>query len=474
MGDCPDLSDPWYKKTMNPVKSINQPSRPDSPPAPVKPDPKPAPSPRPDRSPAPGRPSPRPGERPGPVTDPKNYLERLSDEYYHTLPADLKKVFSDTNPVRFAQKVNLLESRILKDREETTRRREAIQDRWKERELPDRILKLQKGLEGPIQAIIHDYLEEIAGPLYHRNRENLDLSWKDPYDLKTEKERPFLQESRRDRPGNTSDENRDRESRGETGEDSGKKNEIDRDYLKDTMLRSEFYYQMIQGFGILYMDGFFRMHRKEIDALQPELSRRYEEYHLNGHFVHHLVFQDVMEGKTLPPGIDAKMEKEKSQGRVWHTTDPMVDETTGNVTGIRSVAHARSRFGIILVHEALKGLFQLLTPWARLHENYLRPAELDLHRMALNSYWAEIRQFAMGPSLFLQLQSLLDRLEIPSFASSDFLYRAIENIALAPREKFALWMKHILEETTPEGSDRKEGIRSLLEDPARPGETNRN
>lgn len=397
-------------------------------PEPAEPPVKPRPAPEPAPEPSPGRPSPRPGEKPSPVTDPKNYLEPLPGHYYHTVSKEMRSHLSGSELFGAEQDLSRLEDRVLQDREQTTARRDSIDARFDERKLPDRILYLQRGIEDHLYKMVLEYMEDVFGGLYHSIHENLDIAWKDPYDLNEQSEESMKRESQRKR-----------------SEDRDLKDEnITWDYLKETILRSEFYYQLIQGFGILYMDGFFRMNRNRMDRLNSELAGRYEEYHLNGHFMHHRVFQEVMEGKKLPEGVDKRMESQKSHGRVWHTTDPVEDLESGNVIGMKSTAHARSLYGIVLVHEALKGAFQLLTPWARLNENYLRENELNIHRTALNSYWAEIRQFAMGPSFFRMVQDFLDDVGIPANTSNPEFFIALQNIVLLPSNKLQEVLDSIL------------------------------
>lgn len=403
-------------------------------PSPVKPreKPKPAPGPAPSPSPnpAPGRPSPRPGREPRPVTDPKNridpYLSLLPEEYFHTLKPDFRILLETAKPLPHPERLDLLESQVIRDRDETYSRWTGIENRHPEKKLAEIIKKKQNENHAPILHVIHSYLSEILGNNHHGIMENLDIQWKNPYDIDKKEERE-LDESQHIR--------RLEEVPDLTEEEIG--------YVSGTALRSEIYYQMIQGFGILYMDGFFRMMRNDLSQIDGDLPGLYEEFHLNGHNNHHRVFYDVMSGKRLPSNVDETMEKTKSEGRVWHSTEPVTDPDSGNVTGMRSHAHARSEIGVVLAHEALKGAFQLLTPYGRLHENYLNDVEMRLLRMALSSYWAEIRQFVLGPALFRMFQEYLDRLQIPSSASDETLYLALQNLLLLQDDRLHLHLSLI-------------------------------
>ncbi len=411
-------------------------------PTPTKPDRRPAPPARPDTDPerqpdpsrkpqpAPERPSPRPGREPHPVTDPRNYLERLSAEYYHTLSPSLKDLLSDAVPFALPGcdlATGVLDEKISRAREDTFQRWSEKSKPYPERATHRELLEKQKGLEQEIKLVIHNYLHEVMGGLYPSVEKNLDLQWKDPYDLSQPEEQKFAESARFER----------------TKELPQMENE-ELEYTKSTIRRSELYYQLLQGFGILYMDGFFRMMRSDLKRIGSELDLLYERYHLNGHNTHHRVFYDVMTGRTLPPGIDQKMEENKSEGRVWHTTDPVVDESSGNVMDIHTRAHARSPVGVVLVHEALKGAFQLLTPWARLNENYLNQNEMNLLRTALNSYWAEIRQFVMGSSFFTMFQQGLESVGISSSPASSDFYLAVQNFILAEEKHYTRFLHIIL------------------------------
>lgn len=417
-----------------------EPERPSPTPAPSRPDEKPDPV----RKPSPGRPSPRPGETPRPVTEPKNILQFLNREYYHTLNEELKKKLKGADPFALNETIpNLFAETLLSEREENQSRSRTHLRRKHPRELPGLIRKAESGRQDRIIAVVKDYLGEIFGPLHRQIDEKLDIAWKNPYDTDEE---PFSEE----------DVNREK-----YGREPEKNDEFDLDFVRETVLKSEIYYLLTQGFGILYMDGFFRMMRNKLTAIDDSLPSLYDEYHLSGHATHHRVFAEVMSGVKLPPGIDERMEKNTSEGRVWHTTEPVVDQETGNILGVNTASFARAEMGVVLAHEALKGAFQILTPWARLNENYLRDSEMAVVRSALNSYWAEIRQFTLGPSFFMLMQKTLHSLDINTQLSSTNFYLAIQNLILADHDFKRYFLGHLFSGMQFD-SDKKPQVRQIL------------
>jgi hypothetical protein len=411
-----------------------------APPAPVKePQRKPSPERQPgtdrpsrEKDPSPGRPAPVPGREPRPIIDPKNFLNLLTKEYYHTSRPEIKDRLKNVNPfcavenpddiVHFGQEVYKEYSDSL-----TLLINHPLYKKYKESDLPKKISEFQNRHEDKILFFINKYMEDIMGECFLSIQNQLDLSWYNPYNdsddstkSRSGKKSPgFVKSWFREQNSDSA------ESESEIPDGSA----IDWDYLKEVIIRSEVNFLLIQGFSILYMSGFFRMYRRELDSLHPELSEIYELFHLYGRFNHFRTFEDVMIGRNLPSRIDNYMENNQSQGRVWYSSDPVTDENTGNVININNRAHARSESGVVLVHEALKGSIQLLLPWARFHETYLNDAERRIHRKATGSFWSEIRQFVLGPTFFKSYQKFLDAKNRDSFVSSHKFYTEMSKMS---------------------------------------------
>ncbi len=449
-------------------------------PSPAKPAPSPAPGPAPSPQPnrkdpapekKPGRPSPRPGEKPRPVTDPKNYLRLLPSEYFHTLSPPLKSELTGSDPFSNSHApLEKLEILTVDDLNRSIEKTTSYKTRIRSSSIFQEIRECEKGHEKKIQSLIKGYLEEITGPLYHTVSENLDIAWKNPYDTRDESFSGSL--NKYDNAYETSDSKSRAKNRSKYGNeknsqlndisgtssntDTDKNDEYeeeqppDMDYIRDTIIKSEIYYLLVQGFGILYMEGFFEMMGRELTGICEKLPDLYREFHWNGHLTHHRVFGEVMSGIRLPDNVDRMMESTKSEGRVWNRVEPVIDEETGNILSVRATAHARAETGVVLAHESLKGVFQLLTPWARVNENYLRPAEMGIVRRALNSYWAEIRQFALGPSFFKMFQSTLERMNLSASPARAEFYLSIQNIVAGPAETRQEFLRHL---ASAEGSE---------------------
>ncbi len=385
------------------------------PPAPVRPVPEKPPQPAP--SPSPGRPAPVPGREPRPVTDPKNHPLYFIPEYYHTAPENLRMEFSGITPFASGYPDILMQS-FWTDYMQTLNRLSShhLLQKYPEKELPAVIKKIQAGHEDKITDLIRLYLAEIMGDCYTSVSGSLDIAWYNPYEKNTEKSPSFVKEWFRENTGSASDKKQTHD-------------QVSTDYLKEVLIRTETSLLIIQGFSVIYMDGFFRMFRQELNSLHQELADIYELFNLYGRFNHFRTFEDVLSGIRLPPGTDSFMEKSQSQGRVWFSSDPVTDENTGEVIAMNNKAHARSESGVVLAHEALKGSIQLLLPWARFHESYLNDAEREILRKMTGSFWAEIRQFATGASFFRLLQKYLENDQLPDRISEPAFYQYIDGFS---------------------------------------------
>jgi hypothetical protein len=424
-------------------------------PAPVRePERKPLPSPAPDKerepdrpsrenepvpgkpSPSPGRPSPLPGREPRPITDPKNFLNLLIKEYYHTSPADIKTFLFGITPFSHCEKgdlkfrdLSLLGNLIHREYKTTADLlyNHNLYAKYKENDIPGILNSSQAGHEKEILDLINKYLYDIMGDCYSAIKDRLDIAWLNPYDESSENKKSDIAKSWFSENNESKEKNTEKRERNNTSEKAD--TEINPDYLKEVILRSEINFLIIQGFSVQYMQGFFRMYRKELNMLHSELADLYELFHLYSRFNHFRIFEDVMAGKKLPRGIDEYMEKNQSQGRVWFSADPVTDENNGDILAINSRAHARSESGVVLAHEALKGSIQLLLPWSRFHETYLNDSERRVHRNATGSFWAEIRQFVIGPFFFRLLQKYYDSINKKSSVSSHEFYTELDSFS---------------------------------------------
>ena len=445
-------------------------------------EPNPSPAPAPTPQPSPGRPSPRPGRRPLPVTDPKNYLAPLSPRYFHNLAPPLNELLRDYSPLNpHIAPIETFSAEVLQERTNTEMRCDHIYSAnpINLTKLPQQIKTLQRGKEDPLLDLIHTYLQEIFGELYQAQiTHRLDLGWHNPYDpappigqsasSTAKPNAPARASAARasappENPGPAYAENQRPELQHPDGQ------LIDIDYVGETLLRSELYYWFIQGFGIIYMDGFFRMMARELRALDPLLPTLYQLFHLNGHANHHLVVEDVIRGKKIDAAIEQRMESNHSEGRVWHHVDPLIDPDSGNITAINTSAHARSEIGVVLAHEALKGAFQILTPWARIHQNYLATTERNIIERAAGGYWAEMRQFSLGPSYFPKFIASLEGCRVPVSLSSPHLYHALQNFLLLPLPALQIAHRNVMQNNRLDLDLDQTTISRLTLDPATAG-----
>ena len=324
---------------------------------------------------SPLRTSPRPGTRPRPSTDPKQFPHKLMPSYFGPVPGRLKKLAERSVP--FGKNgvprkiISRVEAEECEARNAFERSRASL---WMLFDIP----KLQAGHQQDLWQFVVDYLAELLGKDCGRvvARLNVEFEENDP---------AAVQEILDKLEGKVQPEDK------EAGFDG-----TSREYLCEAVRRAEMYSLLAQGFALIHMKKFLEWGKPRFESLSPGLFEAYKTFFEVSRVNHFALFR-----KQIAQGGECPLGPEHSLGESDVCYEPETDpDDPDRITGINAYGRATSANGIILAHEALKASFQLLTVWAKRYDNYCTKEEWLALRMLVNSPFAEMRQFALGPSVF--------------------------------------------------------------------------
>jgi len=367
--------------------------------------PGPLPSPDPDIiEPAPDSPlrtSPRPGTRPRPSTDPKQFPHRLKPSYFGPVPAWLENAAELSVPFGKNGVPQEITGRIEKEEREAYL---AIEESGPTMQAMFDIPGLQAGHEQEILQCVKDYCAGLYGNECGRVLEKLDIEFK-------QNNPAVVSEILHKLDSNEPTQARQTGFEGATLE-----------FLCSAVQRAELYSLLAQGFAIIHMKKFVEWAKPRFNAISPGLYEAYGEFFTASRMSHFGLFRNQNEenGRCL-------LGPEHSLGECDVCYEPETDPDDPDcITAMNAYGRATSSNGIILAHEALKASFQLLTVWAKRYDNYCSKQEWLALRMLVNSPFAEVRQFVLGPSVFRRVTEGLASAGMPVAPDNPGFYSAIQ------------------------------------------------
>jgi len=346
---------------------------------------------------SPLRRSPRPDRQPNPSTDPKQFLARLLRNYFGPQKGTLRAVAATACPLRMSGSLDRLIGIEARDIGAQARGVVAAHN-------PAAIMQSIESLESEIRpqilGCIDDYARSVFGGLYDAIRTDLDTEYEHN---NTNTVRTILKLA-------------------DAGIDDSASTELtdSTEFLADTVRRAEVHSLLIQGASIRLMQAFPAFARSHLPAT---LCDTYDAFYLLSRIGHYQAFRMQMEGESPVSPITP----EHSLGESDVCYEPVLrPDNPTEIVGMRAHARATSHLGIVLLHEVIKASLQLLTVWAKVRENYLTRQEWLALRLLVNSPFAEIRQFVVGPAFLERTQTAFTDAGLPVGSDDPEFYRALQ------------------------------------------------
>lgn len=235
--------------------------------------------------------------------------------------------------------------------------------------------------------------------------------------------------------------------------------------------RRELYNLLQQGAGWTAMKEFAVSYADELNAIEPGLAQKYQEYHsifrvANSILLESLRRPDQLKSDTIRESIGRGREAVDTQFEIKELPDGTQEMVLKNIE-----ARAVGYNGWAAAHEAAKAGFQVVTPNEASQRTQLTGVERRELDDATNSNIAEIRQGIYGHSIDMLLRTRLSQLLYPkkdngfqTKMNSEQYYTALDRIFYAlPQKQFYYFWDKIGAVDFESNPEKAKEVRTLLD-----------